>query len=210
MLLACPRPDPSARATDNDHVIERAVKRQNPDGSSDAGRITATLSSGPRHATNAHPIRVVAVSMGYDRAAPKRPVNTTLNEDLVRRARVLTPNLSEIAESLLAAYVDDAEAQMVRREQKIAAHISASDAFATRYRALANKFGAMRWRISTAFTATPAGTSASFHSSSSRPTASARGPAGAAEAFGQADSDFGPDFVIDEQRVVLDPKSLSA
>jgi antitoxin CcdA len=76
--------------------------------------------------------------MGYDRAAPKRPVNTTLNEDLVRRARVLTPNLSEIAESLLAAYVDDAEAQMVRREQKIAAHISASDAFATRYRALAD------------------------------------------------------------------------
>jgi hypothetical protein len=31
-VIGVPRPDPSARATDNDYVIERAVKRQNPDG----------------------------------------------------------------------------------------------------------------------------------------------------------------------------------
>ena len=49
--------------------------------------------------------------MGYDRAASKRAVNMTLNEDLVRRARGLTPDLSETVENLLAAYVEDYKRQ---------------------------------------------------------------------------------------------------
>ena len=79
--------------------------------------------------------------MGYDRAAPKRPVNMTLNEDLVRKARGITPNLSETVETLLAAYLDDIEAQAARREQQIAAHIAASDAFVAKYGTLADEFG---------------------------------------------------------------------
>src|ERR1700744_3255498 len=63
--------------------------------------------------------------MGYDQAAPKRAVNMTLNEDLVRRARFITPNLSETVETLLAAYVDDAERRAAHRERQIAAHIAA-------------------------------------------------------------------------------------
>ena len=85
--------------------------------------------------------------MGFDRAAPKRAVNMTLNEDLVRRARFLTPNLSETVETLLAAYVDEAEAQAVQREQQIAAHIAAhiaaSDAFVTKYGSLADEFNTL-------------------------------------------------------------------
>jgi toxin CcdB len=34
-------------------------------------------------------------------------------------------------------------------------------------------------------------------------------PLVAAEAFGQADSDFGPHFVIEDQRVVLDPLQIT-
>ncbi len=34
-------------------------------------------------------------------------------------------------------------------------------------------------------------------------------PLVAAEAFGQADSDFGPHFVIENQRVVLDPLQIT-
>ena len=45
------------------------------------------------------------MAIGYDVHAPKRPVNMTLNEDLVRRARELTGNLSEQVEKLLAEYV---------------------------------------------------------------------------------------------------------
>jgi antitoxin CcdA len=81
--------------------------------------------------------------MGYDQAAPKRAVNMTLNEDLVRRARGITPNLSETVETLLAAYVDDAETRATHREQQIAAHIAASDAFVAKYGTLADEFGTL-------------------------------------------------------------------
>jgi antitoxin CcdA len=79
--------------------------------------------------------------MGFDRAAPKRAVNMTLNEDLVRRARGITQNLSETVETLLAAYVDDAEEHAAPREQQIAAHIAASNACVAKYGSLADEFG---------------------------------------------------------------------
>ena len=41
----------------------------------------------------------------YDLAARKRPVNLTLNEDLVTRARGIADNLSAVVESLLADYL---------------------------------------------------------------------------------------------------------
>lgn len=41
----------------------------------------------------------------YDVDARKRPVNLTLNEDLVVQARALTENLSGVVEALLAGYV---------------------------------------------------------------------------------------------------------
>jgi antitoxin CcdA len=56
----------------------------------------------------------------YDATARKRPVNLTLNEDLVSQARAVTDNLSAVVESLLAAYLAEekqrraAEADSVR------------------------------------------------------------------------------------------------
>lgn len=41
----------------------------------------------------------------YKGAARKRPVNLTLNEDLVAQAREVTDNLSAVVESLLDDYV---------------------------------------------------------------------------------------------------------
>ncbi len=41
----------------------------------------------------------------YDIAARKRPVNLTMNEDLVAQARTVTDNLSALVESLLAEYL---------------------------------------------------------------------------------------------------------
>ncbi len=49
--------------------------------------------------------------MGYDPKAVKRPVNMTLKEDLVRRVKGLTANLSETVEALLAGYVEIEEAK---------------------------------------------------------------------------------------------------
>ena len=42
---------------------------------------------------------------GYDIEARKRPVNLTLNEDLVAQARAVADNLSAVVESLLAEYI---------------------------------------------------------------------------------------------------------
>jgi antitoxin CcdA len=64
----------------------------------------------------------------------------TLNEDLVRRARGLTPNLSETVETLLAAFVAEAESKAVDREKQIAEHIAANDAFVAKYGSLADEF----------------------------------------------------------------------
>jgi antitoxin CcdA len=81
--------------------------------------------------------------MGYDRSAPKRPVNMSLNEDLIRRARGITSNLSDTVEGLLAAFVDDAEAKVKEGERQTAAHIAASDAFVAKYGSLADEFSSL-------------------------------------------------------------------
>ena len=78
--------------------------------------------------------------MGYDLTAPKRPVNMTLNEDIVRQARGLTSNLSETVESLLARFIDDADAKAAEQERQIAAHIAASEAFVREHGSLADEF----------------------------------------------------------------------
>ncbi len=78
--------------------------------------------------------------MGFDRTAPKRPVNMSLNEDLVRRARGLTSNLSETVETLLAHFIEDADAKAAEQERQIAAHIAASEAFVLNYGSLADEF----------------------------------------------------------------------
>jgi antitoxin CcdA len=41
----------------------------------------------------------------YNVTANKRPVNLTLNEDLVAQARAITDNLSAVVEALLADYI---------------------------------------------------------------------------------------------------------
>jgi antitoxin CcdA len=67
--------------------------------------------------------------MGYDRKASKRPVNLTLNEDLVREARALTANLSETVEGLLAEFVEAETAKRADIERQIDQWIAASNAF---------------------------------------------------------------------------------
>ena len=44
--------------------------------------------------------------MGYDRLASKRPINVSLNGDLVRQARLYTRNLSGTLEDLLGDFVE--------------------------------------------------------------------------------------------------------
>jgi len=47
----------------------------------------------------------------FDRNAAKRPINISLNEDLVRQARLYTRNLSGTVEDLLKTFVADENAR---------------------------------------------------------------------------------------------------
>ena len=78
--------------------------------------------------------------MGYNTTAPKRPVNMTLNEDLVRRARGLSTNLSETVEHLLADFIEEAEGKAIECERQVAAHVDANEAFVRKYGSLADEF----------------------------------------------------------------------
>lgn len=51
----------------------------------------------------------------HDMEARKRPVNLSLNEDLVMQARKLTDNLSGVVESLLADYVEHERRQQLAK-----------------------------------------------------------------------------------------------
>ena len=55
------------------------------------------------YSMNAHEFAKVMCMPLFDSAAPKRPVNVTLNSDLVARARAEGLNLSALAEEATAA-----------------------------------------------------------------------------------------------------------
>ena len=55
----------------------------------------------------------------YDTAARKRPVNLTLNEDLVNRAKGLTDNLSQVVESLLSDYLAAAREERLVKQKAV-------------------------------------------------------------------------------------------
>jgi len=69
--------------------------------------------------------------VGYDRAAPKRPVNLNLNSDLVDRCKSSVENLSAHVESLLAQDLERRETRVAREKTKTDLAI---DAFAEYYR----------------------------------------------------------------------------
>jgi antitoxin CcdA len=76
-----------------------------------------------------------AMATFYDLSAPKRPVNLTLNEDLVARARKCTDNLSGLVESLLADFVG-------RERQRRAAEVEMAAATAAMWNRFDEEFGA--------------------------------------------------------------------
>ena len=77
---------------------------------------------------------------GYDAHAPKRPVNLSLNEDLVRQARTFTGNLSEQVEKLLAEYVAEEQKRVDERERRLDDAIAALNEFDAKYGSFADEY----------------------------------------------------------------------
>ncbi|MBX3694059.1 MAG: type II toxin-antitoxin system CcdA family antitoxin [Steroidobacteraceae bacterium] len=78
----------------------------------------------------------------YDHKARKRPVNLTLNEDLVARARGVTENLSGVVESLLADF-------LARETEQRAAEARAAMEAAIAWNRFADKHGSFADEFST-------------------------------------------------------------
>jgi antitoxin CcdA len=57
--------------------------------------------------------------MNHIGRGPKKPVNMTLDAELVREARLLTRNLSETVEQLLAGFVEEERRRREIRERGI-------------------------------------------------------------------------------------------
>lgn len=68
----------------------------------------------------------------YNTAARKRPVNLTLNEDLLAQARGMTGNLSNVVETLLAGYVRQERKQRTEKARAMQTTVAAWNAFNAR------------------------------------------------------------------------------
>lgn len=79
----------------------------------------------------------------FNSEARKRPVNLTLNEDLVVQVRGLTNNLSGVVESLLADYVEHERQQRLAKANTIEATVSMWNAFNAKHGSFADEYSSL-------------------------------------------------------------------
>lgn len=75
----------------------------------------------------------------YNAKAPKRPVNLSLNEDLIAQAREMTNNLSEVVESLLADYVTKERARRDAHTKALREAVATWNAFGEKHGSFADE-----------------------------------------------------------------------
>ena len=78
--------------------------------------------------------------MGYARSSAKRPTNGSLDENLVREARLLTGNLSGTLEDLLRDFVARERARRAAEDEAVAAVVDDMNAFHRTYGLLSDEF----------------------------------------------------------------------
>lgn len=78
--------------------------------------------------------------MRQHRATTKSRVNMTLDDDLVRRARMLTANLSDAVEQLPAGFAEQASGREPGCQRESDRHIDASNAFVAEHGMLVDEF----------------------------------------------------------------------
>lgn len=80
---------------------------------------------------------------GFNSAARKRPVNLTLNEDLVKQAKSMTDNLSGVVESLLSEFVDRESRERLVKTKVVEATIAAWNRFNTKSGSIADEYSSL-------------------------------------------------------------------
>ena len=79
----------------------------------------------------------------YNMEARKRPVNLTLNEDLVVQVRGLTDNLSGVVESLLADYVEHERQQRIAKTKTLEATMTMWNDFNAKHGSFADEYSSL-------------------------------------------------------------------
>jgi antitoxin CcdA len=79
----------------------------------------------------------------YDQEARKRPVNLTLNEELVVQARELTTNLSGVVESLLTDFVENERRKRVAKTNATKATIATWNEFNEKFGSFADEYSTL-------------------------------------------------------------------
>ena len=79
----------------------------------------------------------------FDINARKRPVNLTLNADLVDRVRDVTDNLSGVVEKLLAEYLEQQRLARLSRHRVSEATSAAWNTFSSEHGSIADEFSSL-------------------------------------------------------------------
>jgi antitoxin CcdA len=79
----------------------------------------------------------------FDVGARKRPVNLTLNEDLVSQAKSMTENLSGVVESLLAEFVGRERRERLQKSKVVEATVAAWNKFNSKSGSIADEYSSL-------------------------------------------------------------------
>jgi antitoxin CcdA len=79
----------------------------------------------------------------FSGAARKRPVNLTLNEDLVSQAKSMTDNLSGVVESLLAEFVERELRERTVKANAVEASVAAWNKFNADSGSIADEYSSL-------------------------------------------------------------------
>lgn len=83
------------------------------------------------------------MKMAHDAAARKRPVNLTLNEDLVNQAKRMTGNLSGVVESLLADFVAQQARERLAKAKVVDATVATWNRFNDANGSIADEYSSL-------------------------------------------------------------------
>ncbi|MCP9320667.1 type II toxin-antitoxin system CcdA family antitoxin [Acetobacter persici] len=84
-----------------------------------------------------------SLGISYDRSAPRRPVNLSLNTDLLAQVREVTPNLSATVETLLSDYLQSAQQQREDEQRRLDGVIDAVNELHARHGFLSDEFSTL-------------------------------------------------------------------
>jgi post-segregation antitoxin (ccd killing protein) len=83
------------------------------------------------------------MTTGFNAAARKRPVNLTLNAELVSRAKSMTDNLSSVVESLLVEFVERNSRERLARANAVETTVEVWNAFNSDTGSIADEYSSL-------------------------------------------------------------------